>query len=54
MDANLSHPEPEITPDAARFLLHAAEYAIDHLTGLEDPATVLALRTAVAKAYGND
>lgn len=54
MDANLPHQDREITQDAAQYLLRAVEYAIDHLTGLEDPTAVLALRTAAAKAVGND
>lgn len=51
---NLAQPPKEISANAADFLLRAAEYAIDHLNGTEEPTVVLALRTAVAKALGND
>lgn len=51
---NVPQPEMEISPEAARFLLHACEYAVDHLNGTEPPETVLIIRTAIAKAGGND
>lgn len=44
----------EISQESADFLLRAAEFAVAHLNGTESPETVLFLRTAIAKAGGND